>query len=95
MKLKPLFDNVVIKVIENESTSKGGIVLPTVSKEKPQLATVIAVGPGGIVDGKEVVMQLKVGDVVLFSKYAGTEFKQDGEDFIVLSQNNILAVVEK
>ena len=94
MKLRPLFDNVVIKLVETETTTPGGIVLPTAAKEKPQLATVIAVGPGGHIDGHDVEMQVKVGDSVLFSKYAGTEFKQNGEEFIVLKQSNILAVVD-
>lgn len=95
MKLRPLFDNVVIKLVETETTTPGGIVLPTAAKEKPQLATVVAVGPGGNIDGHDVEMQVEVGDSVLFSKYAGTEFKQDGEEYIVLRQSNILAVVDK
>ncbi len=95
MTLRPLFDNVVIKMVENETTTPGGIVLPTAAKEKPQVATVIAVGPGGQIDGHDVSMQVKIGDTVLFSKYAGTEFKQDGVEYVVLKQSNILAVVDK
>ena len=79
MAIKPLFDKVVIKAIEQEETTASGIVLPGTAKEKPQLATVVAVGPGGLIDGKEVKMQVKVGDKVLYSKYAGSEFKIDGK----------------
>ena len=95
MKLVPLGDRVVIKQVEAEETTKSGIVLPNQAKEKPQEAEVIAVGPGGIVDGKEVSMQVKTGDRVIYSKYAGTEVKIDGEDYIIVRQNDILAVVEK
>ena len=94
MKLKPLADRVVIKSIESEETTKSGIVLPGSAKEKPQMASVIAVGPGGTVDGKEVTMYVSIGDKVIYSKYAGTEVKLDGEEFIVVRQNDILAVVE-
>lgn len=94
MKVKPLGDKVVVKMVENEETTKSGIVLPGAAKEKPQLAEVKAVGPGGIVDGKEVVMQVKVGDRVIMSKYSGTEVKIDGEELTILSQKDILAVVE-
>ena len=94
MTLKPFGDRVVIKMVEVEETTKSGIVLPGNAKEKPQLAEVIAVGPGGVVDGKEVEMQLKVGDHVIMGKYAGTSVKIDGEEIIILSQNDILAVVE-
>ena len=94
MKIRPLFDRVVIKSVEAEETTKSGIVLPGTAKEKPQMAEVIAVGPGGIVDGKEVVMQVKVGDKVVYSKYAGTEVKLDGTEYIVIRQSDILAVVE-
>ena len=94
MKLTPLFDRVVIKMIESEETTKSGIILTGSAKEKPQVAEVIAVGPGGVVDGKEVSMQVKVGDKVITSKYSGTEVKVDGEDLIVVRQNDILAVVE-
>lgn len=94
MKIRPLGDRVVIKRMEAEETTKSGIVLPGASKEKPQEAKVMAVGPGAIVDGKEVKMELKVGERVLFSKYAGNEIKFDGEEYIILSQSEILAVIE-
>ncbi len=94
MNIKPLGDRVVIKKVEAEETTKSGIVLPGSAKEQPQLAEVMAVGPGGIVDGKEVKMEVKVGDKVIFSKYAGTEVKFDGEEYTVLRQNDILAIVE-
>ncbi len=94
MKLKPLADRVVIKSLESEETTKSGIVLPGSAKEKPQMAEVLAVGPGGMVDGKEVTMYVKVGDRVIYSKYAGTEVKLDGTEYIVVRQNDILAVVE-
>ena len=95
MKLVPLGDRVVIKQLVAEETTKSGIVLPGASQEKPQQAEVIAVGPGGMVDGKEVAMQVKVGDIVIFSKYSGTEVKIDGEEIIILSQSDILAKVEE
>nr|WP_297278776.1 co-chaperone GroES [uncultured Butyricicoccus sp.] len=94
MTLKPLSDRVVIKMVEAEETTASGIILTGSAKEKPQVAEVLAVGPGGVVDGKEVVMQVKVGDKVITSKYSGTEVKIDGEDLIVVRQNDILAVVE-
>jgi chaperonin GroES len=94
MKLVPLGDKVVLKQLVAEETTKSGIVLPGQAKEKPQQAEVIAVGPGGIVDGKEVVMQVKVGDRVIYSKYAGTEVKLEDEEFIIVKQNDIVAVVE-
>ena len=94
MKLVPLGDRVVLKQLVAEETTKSGIVLPGQSKEKPQQAEVIAVGPGGMVDGKEVVMQVKAGQKVIYSKYAGTEVKLEGEDYIIVRQNDILAVVE-
>ncbi|MBO4554872.1 MAG: co-chaperone GroES [Clostridia bacterium] len=94
MAIKPLFDKVVIKQIEQEETTASGIVLPGTAKEKPQLATVVAVGPGGLVDGKEVKMQVKVGDKVLYSKYAGAEFKIDGEEVVIVKQADILAIVD-
>jgi len=94
MKLSPLGDRVVLKQLEAEETTKSGIVLPGGSKEKPQQAEVIAVGPGGVVDGKEVKMQVKVGQKVIYSKYAGTEVKLDDEEFIIVKQNDVLAVVE-
>jgi len=95
MKLVPLLDKVVLKQLVAEETTKSGIVLPGQAKEKPQQAEVIAVGPGGIVDGKEVTMQVKVGDLVIYSKYAGTEVKLDEEEFIIVKQGDIVAVVEK
>ena len=94
MKLSPLGDRVVLKQLEAEETTKSGIVLPGQSKEKPQQAEVIAVGPGGMVDGKEIAMQVKVGQKVIYSKYAGTEVKLDDEEFIIVKQNDILATVE-
>ena len=95
MKLVPLSDRVVLKQLEAETTTKSGIVLPGQEKEKPQQAEVIAVGPGGIVDGKEVKMEVKVGDQVIYSKYAGTEVKLEEEKYIIVRQNDILAVIEK
>lgn len=94
MKLVPLGDRVVIKALVAEETTKSGIVLPGQAKEKPQQAEVIAVGPGGIVDGEEVKMQVKVGDTVIYSKYSGTEVTLEDEDFIIVSQSDILAIVE-
>ena len=94
MKLKPLADRVVLKSIETEEVTKGGIVLPGSAKEKPQMAEVVAVGPGGVVEGKEITMHVKVGEQVIYSKYAGTEVKLDGTEYIVVRQNDILAVVE-
>ncbi len=94
MKLVPLGDKVVLKQLVAEETTKSGIVLPGQAKEKPQQAEVIAVGPGGVVDGKEVVMQVKVGDKVIYSKYAGTEVKLEDDEFIIVKQNDIVAVVE-
>ena len=94
MKLVPLGDRVVLKQLEAEETTKSGIVLPGQAQEKPQQAEVIAVGPGGVVEGKEVKMEVKVGNKVIYSKYAGTEVKLDGEDYIIVKQNDILAIVE-
>ncbi len=94
MKLSPLGDRVVLKQLEAEETTKSGIVLPGQSKEKPQQAEVIAVGPGGVIDGKEVKMQVEVGQKVIYSKYAGTEVKLDDEEFIIVKQNDVLAVIE-
>lgn len=94
MKLTPLGDRVVLKQLVAEETTKSGIVLPGQGKEKPQQAEVIAVGPGGVVDGKEVKMEVKVGDQVIFSKYSGTEVKLDEEEYIIVRQNDILAVVD-
>lgn len=96
MKLVPLFDRVVLKPLVAEETTKSGIVLPGQAKEKPQQAEVIAVGPGGMVDGKEVSMQVKVGDKVIFSKYSGTEVEGESENdkLVIVKQNDILAVIE-
>lgn len=94
MKLVPLGDRVVLKQLVAEETTKSGIVLPGQAKEKPQQAEVVAVGPGGVVDGKEITMQVKVGDKVIYSKYAGTEVKLEDEEYIVVKQNDILAIVE-
>ena len=94
MKLVPLGDRVVLKQLEAEETTKSGIVLPGQAQEKPQQAEVIAVGPGGIVEGKEVKMEVEVGNKVIYSKYAGTEVKLDGEEYIIVKQNDILAIVE-
>ena len=94
MKLKPLADRVIIKMVEAEETTKGGIILTAAAKEKPDLSVVVAVGPGGMVDGKEVKMNVTVGQQVIYSKYAGTEVKLDGEEYIIVKQNDILAIVE-
>jgi len=94
MKLKPLTDRVVVKMIEAEETTKSGIILTQSAQEKPQIAEILAVGPGGLVDGKQVDMVVKVGDKVVLSKYAGTEFKMDGEECTIVRQSDILAVVE-
>lgn len=94
MNIKPLADNVVIKATEAEETTKSGIVLTSTAKEKPQVAVVVAVGPGGMVDGKEVKMTVKVGDKVIAAKYAGTDIKLDGEEYSILRQSDILAIVE-
>ncbi|HAT83674.1 MAG TPA: co-chaperone GroES [Clostridiales bacterium] len=94
MTIKPLFDKVVIKAIETDEKTASGIVLPGAAKEKPQLARVIAVGPGGTIDGNDVKMQVKVGDTVLYSRYAGSEFKIDGEEVVIVSQSDILAIVD-
>ena len=92
--IKPLMDRVVLKMVEAEETTKSGIVLAGSAKEKPQVAEVIAVGPGGIVEGKEVNMCVKVGDKVVVTKYAGTEVKYEGEEYMIVRQNDILAVIE-
>lgn len=94
MNIKPLADRVVVTMLESEETTKSGIVLPGSAKEKPQVAQVVAVGPGGVVDGKEITMELAVGDKVLLSKYAGTEVKLDGTEYTILRQSDILAKVE-
>ena len=94
MTLVPLGDRVVLKQVEAEETTKSGIVLPGQAQEKPQQAEVVAVGPGGVVDGKEVKMEVAVGDKVIYSKYSGTEVKMDGTEYIIVKQNDILAVVK-
>lgn len=94
MNIKPLGDRVVIKMLESEETTKGGIILAGSAKEKPQMAEVLAIGPGAVEDGKVIPMEVKVGDKVLMSKYAGTEVKIDGNEYIILSQKDILAIVE-
>ncbi len=92
--LKPLLDRVVVKMIEAEETTKSGIILTASSKEKPQIAEVLEVGPGGKVDGNEIEMFVKKGDKVVLNKYSGTEIKYEGEDLIIVRQNDILAIVE-
>lgn len=92
--IKPLQDRVVIKMIENEETTKSGIILSSGAKEKPQIAEIIEVGPGGEIDGKTIKMNVKKGDRVIVSKYAGTEVKYDGEEYIIVKQDDILAIVE-
>ena len=94
MNLKPLADRVIIKMVEAEETTKSGIILTAAAKEKPEVAEVLAVGPGGLVDGKEVVMTVKVGDKVITSKYSGTQVKLDGEEVTIVRQGDILAIVE-
>ena len=94
MKLKPLADRVVLKMVETEETTKSGIILTSAAKEKPSIAQVVEVGPGGIVDGNEVKMTVKAGDKVITSKYSGTEIKLDGEEYIIVRQSDILAIVE-
>ena len=94
MTIKPLFDKIVIEQVDAQEKSAGGIILTGSQQEKPQMAKVLAVGPGGIIDGKEIVMQIKVGDTVLYSKYAGSEFKLDGKTVTILRQSDILAIVE-
>lgn len=94
MKLAPLFDKVVLKQLIAEETTKSGIVLPGQAKEKPQQAEVVAVGPGGVVDGKEITMQVKTGDKVIYSKYSGTDIELDEEKYVIVKQSDILAVIE-
>lgn len=94
MNIKPLADRVVIKMLETEETTKSGIVLPGSAQEKPQVAEIVAVGPGGIVDGKDVIMEVEVGDHVLISKYAGTQVKIDDVEYTILRQSDVLAIVE-
>ena len=95
MEIKPLFDRVVLKIEKEQTTNVGGIFLPDMSREKSQIATVVAVGEGGNVDGKDVKMQVKEGDRVLFSKFAGTEFKYKDEDLLIIKQTDILAIINK
>lgn len=92
--IKPLADRVLIKMIESEETTKSGIILAPAAKEKPLVAEVLAVGPGGVVEGKEVKMEIKVGDKVIVSKYAGTEIKYEGQELVIVKQNDVLAIVE-
>ena len=94
MKIKPLADRVVIRKVEAEERTASGIVLPGTAKEQPQIAEVVEVGPGGIVDGTEIKMELKVGDKVIFQKYSGTEVKLEGQEYTILRQNDVLAIVE-
>ncbi len=94
MKLKPLLDRVVVKMVETEETTKSGIILTASAKEKPQVAEIVEVGPGGMVDGNEVSMTVSVGQKVITSKYSGTEIKLDGEEYIIVRQSDILAIVE-
>ena len=94
MTIRPLADRVVIKMVEAEETTKSGIILTAAAKEKPSIVEIVAVGPGGNVDGKDIVMNVKVGDKVLISKYAGTDVKVDGVEYSILRQSDILAVVE-
>ncbi len=94
MNVKPLFDKVVVEALETEERTGSGFILPTASQEKQQMAKIVAVGPGGTVDGKEIEMQVKVGDTVLYSKYAGSEFKVDGKELTIIRQSDILAIVE-
>ena len=94
MTVKPLFDKVVVESLEMEEKTSSGFILPSASQEKQQMAVVVAVGPGGVVDGKEIQMQVKVGDKVLYSKYAGSDFKVDGKELTIIRQSDILAIVE-
>ena len=94
MKVKPLFDKVVVESVETEERTQSGFILPSAAQEKQQMAVVVAVGPGGVIDGKEVTMQVKVGDKVLYSKYAGSDFKVDGKELTIIRQSDILAIVE-
>ncbi len=94
MKIKPLFDRVVLLPKENETETKGGIILPTAAQEKSQMASVVAVGEGGEIDGKKVAMQVKVGDKVLYAKYSGTEITVEDKKYVIVRQNDILAVIE-
>ena len=95
MTIKPLFDKIVIEAVESMDKTQSGIVLPGTAQEKPQMAKVIAVGPGGIVDGKEIAVQIKVGDIILYNKYAGSDFKLENKEVTILRQADVLAIVEK
>lgn len=95
MTIKPLFDKIVIEAVENVDKTQSGIVLPGTAQEKPQMARVIAVGPGGVIDGKDVVMQIKVGDIILYNKYAGSDFKLENKEVTILRQADVLAIVEQ
>ncbi len=95
MNIKPLFDRIVIEPMDAPEKTESGLFLPSSAQEKPQLARVVAVGPGGLVDGKEVTMQVKVGDVILYNKYAGSDFKLDEKEVTVLKQSDVLAIVEQ
>ena len=94
MNIKPLGERVVIKKLEAEDKTKSGILLPNQAQEKPQIAEVVAVGPGGIVEGKEIVMEVKVGDKVIFPKYSGTEIKLDGQEYTIIEQSKLLGIIE-
>ena len=94
MNIKPLFDKVVVEAVTVEEKTKSGFYLPSSAQEKPQTCVVVAVGPGGVVDGKEVVMQVKPGDKILFAKYSGSEFKVEGKEVVIIRQSDILAIVE-
>ena len=94
MTIKPLFDKIVVKAVEAEAKTTSGLFLPNSAQEKPQMAEVVAVGPGGIVDGKEIKMQVKVGDKILYSKYSGSDFKIDEEEVTIIKQSDVLAVIE-
>lgn len=94
MNIKPLGDRIVIKVIENEEKTESGIVLPETAKEKPQQGEVLAIGSGEIVDGKKVPLEVEVGDKIIYSKYAGTEVKLDGEEYLIIRQSDVLAIIE-
>ena len=94
MTIKPLFDKIVVKAVEAEAKTTSGLFLPNSAQEKPQMAEVVAVGPGGLVDGKEVKMQVKVGDKILYSKYSGSDFKIDEEEVTIIKQSDVLAIIE-
>jgi len=94
MTIKPLFDKIVVKAVEAEAKTTSGLFLPNSAQEKPQMAQVIAVGPGGIIDGKEIKMQVKVGDKILYSKYSGSDFKIDEDEVTIIKQSDVLAVIE-